>query len=309
MKNYNSIIIVGPTASGKTRLATHLAYSIQGAVLSFDSRQVYNELNIGTGKDLDEYLIENTPIPYYLINECDINSNFHSYEFVKSYIHAFKQSELNNQVPILCGGTGLYFDLALKQHQFINIPVNEILRLEIQDQSENDLLTLLQNYNPAFTQQADKSTKKRLIRAIEIADYLSKNTHHKIEYPGLKPIIFGIELKSKERNKQIDKRLKQRLENGLIEEVEQLLAQGIKPERLIFLGLEYKFITEYLQGKYNKEEMINLLQTAIHQYAKRQMTWFRKMEREGNLIHWIDGNLTKAAQIQSIQKIITSLDT
>ncbi len=171
------------------------------------------------------------------------------------------------------------------------------------------MLTLLQNYNPAFTQQADKSTKKRLIRAIEIADYLSKNTHHKIEYPDLKPIIFGIELKSRERNKQIDKRLKQRLENGLIEEVEQLLAQGIKPERLIFLGLEYKFITEYLQGKYNKEEMINLLQTAIHQYAKRQMTWFRKMEREGNLIHWIDGNLTTEAQIQSIQKIIAALNS
>lgn len=300
MNPYNCIIILGPTASGKTRLAAHIAYVLKGAVLSFDSRQVYRQLNIGAGKDLEEFRIENSAIPYHLIDICDLNDNFHSYEFVKNYISAFESCQLNKQVPVLCGGTGLYFDLVLKQYQYINIPNNESLRKELTQFTDESLQEKLKSFPAQDTNQADTSTRKRTIRAIEIAEYLSQNVPDKIQYPAIRPVIFGLNLSSSERRLRIDLRLAQRLQNGLIEEVKQLLDNGIPPDRLIYLGLEYKFITEYLLGKFDMATMITLLQTAIHQYSKRQMTWFRKMEREGNKIHWIDGKIPLEEQVKSV---------
>jgi tRNA dimethylallyltransferase len=297
---YNSILILGPTASGKTRLAAHLAHQLKGAVLSFDSRQVYRQLTIGAGKDLDEFKIEGESVPHYLIDICDVNENFHSYAFVKKYIEAFEDCISNKQMPILCGGTGLYFDLALKKHQYINIPNNPELRKDILLFSDEALIEKLKTFPTQFTAHADMSTRKRTIRAIEIADYLSHNVHEKILYPDMRPIIFGLNLSSTERKLRINQRLEQRINHGLIEEVQHLLKSGVTSERLIFLGLEYKYITEYLEGKHDKETMINLLKTAIHQYSKRQMTWFRKMEREGNKIHWIDGKLTVEEQLEII---------
>jgi len=304
VKPYNSIIVLGPTASGKTRLAAHLALENNGAVLSFDSRQVYKNLDIGTGKDLNEFSINGKEIPYYLIDCCDINANFHSYEFVKNYILAFNHCIANNTLPILCGGTGLYFDLVLKKHQYINIPVNASLRTELDQLSDADLKIFLGKFNKEYTSQADVSTRKRIIRAIEIATFLSNNLHQPISYPELKPLIIGIKSDVNVRNRRIEIRLKERISSGMIEEVDQILKSGISPERLIFLGLEYRYITEFLLGKYDKNKMLELLQIAITQFAKRQMTWFRKMEREGFEIHWINATSSIEEQMQEVKTLL-----
>lgn len=298
----NCIIVLGPTASGKTRLAVNIADRLNGAILSFDSRQVYRKLNIGTGKDLNEYQLNDKHIPYYLIDCCDIETHFHSYDFIQNYITAFRECETKKQLPILAGGTGLYFDLALKKHQYINIPNNESLRIELQDKSHEQLILVLQSYDSKNTAQADTTTLKRTIRAIEIADFLSKQEAMPIPYPSLQPIIFGIKLSASERKTRIQKRLMTRIDEGLIEEVASLIKDGIKPERFHFLGLEYTFITSYLTGKFDLPTMIDRLQTAILQYSKRQMTWFRKMEREGNHIHWINGNDSLKEQLVEVEK-------
>lgn len=298
----NCIIVLGPTASGKTRLAVNIANRLNGAILSFDSRQVYRKLNIGTGKDLNEYQLNDKHIPYYLIDCCDIETHFHSYDFIQNYIAAYRECETKKQLPILAGGTGLYFDLVLKKHQYINIPNNESLRIELQDKGHEQLILILQSYDSINTEQADTSTSKRTIRAIEIADFLSKQEAVPIHYPSLQPIIFGINLSASERKLRIRKRLMTRIDEGLIEEVASLLNDGISAERLHFLGLEYTFITSYLTGKYDLPTMIDRLQTAILQYSKRQMTWFRKMEREGNYIHWINGNDSLSEQLSEVEK-------
>jgi len=288
LNSYNSIIILGPTASGKTKLAISAANEIHGAIISFDSRQVYRQLNIGAGKDLMEYDTKGGAIPYYLINICDIGTHLHNYEFILNYIDAFKEIENKNLLPIICGGTGLYFDLALKKMQLINIPVNESLRKNLENIPIENLSALLAEYPYDFRKNADTSTIKRCIRAIEIADFLSGNPQQIISYPELNPLIAGLRLTAPERRVKIEERLLYRLNNGLIEEVSDLLNSGIPKERLIYLGLEYKYITEYLIGEYHKDEMIYRLKHSIFQYAKRQMTWFRKMEREGHEILWID---------------------
>lgn len=298
----NCIIVLGPTASGKTRLAVNIADRLNGAILSFDSRQVYRKLNIGTGKDLNEYQFNDKLIPYYLIDCCDIETHFHSYDFIQSYIAAFRECEIKKQLPILAGGTGLYFDLALKKHQYINIPNNGLLRTELQGKSHEQLISILHSYDSKNTEQADTSTLKRTMRAIVIADFLSKQEAVPIPYPSLQPIIFGIKLSASERKTRIQKRLMTRIDEGLIEEVASLIKDGINPERLHFLGLEYTYITSYLTGKLDLPTMIDRLQTAILQYSKRQMTWFRKMEREGNHIHWLNGNDSLTEQLIEVEK-------
>jgi tRNA dimethylallyltransferase len=301
---YNSVIILGPTASGKTALATHLALQSNGAILSFDSRQVYRQLDIGTGKDHEAYTIGGITVPHYLIDLCDVNESFHSYAFVQEFITAFNDSLALKHLPILCGGTGLYFDLVLKKSAYVSIPNNGSLRSRIELLGHHELIQLLGKYPEEYRSHADTSTHKRTLRAIEVAHFLSQAHPERIPYPDLKPVLFGIELNAEERRMRINMRLEQRLNLGLINEVQQLIKTGTSAGRLISLGLEYKFITEYLQGIYGKEEMIGLLQTAIHQYAKRQMTWFRKMEREGNVIHWIDGTLEKEQQLKIINTIL-----
>lgn len=298
----NCIIVLGPTASGKTRLAVNIADRMNGAILSFDSRQVYKKLDIGTGKDLNEYQLNGKQIPYYLIDLCNIETPFHSYDFIQSYISAFRDCESKKLFPILAGGTGLYFDLGLKKHQYINIPNNESLRTELLDKTHEQLISVLQSYVAKNTEQADISTVKRTVRAIEIADFLSKQEAVPIPYPSLQPILFGIRLSASERKLRIQQRLMTRIEEGLIEEVASFLRDGLSAERLHFLGLEYTFITSYLTGKFDLPTMIDRLQTAILQYSKRQMTWFRKMEREGNQIHWINGNASISEQLLEVEK-------
>ncbi len=280
MIKHNSVFIVGTTASGKTKLAVQLAYELNAEIISADSRQVYRGLDIGTGKDLNEYTFQEKKIPHHLIDVADVNDNFNLNDFLNQFVKSFQEIISKGKIPIVCGGTGLYFDAILKKHQFTSVPVNENLRKELEELSDEEL----QTKNPKFL-PAD--TRKRLIRAIEIGRYLASNKIEEIIFPEINPMIIGIELSIDERRKKISERLKIRLENGLIDEVKHILDIGIPPKRLINLGLEYNFVTRYIQNELSYEEMFSQLEIAIFQFAKRQMTWFRKMEREGNKIHWV----------------------
>ena len=299
--DYNALIILGPTASGKTLLAVKSAHELNGAVLSFDSRQVFRQLNIGAGKDLNAYFIKGKSVPHFLLDICDVNEPFNSYDFVTNFITAFDQCLKQHKLPILCGGTGLYFDLVLKKHEYINIPSNLKLREELKSLNKNELIERLNSFDPALREHADISTLKRMNRAVEVAQYLSKNTLIPIPYPELKPILFGIHLERNILRERIIQRIEQRLQQGMIEEVENLLKEGVSAGRLVHFGLEYKIITNYLKGDYSFETMRMKLENGIMQYSKRQLTWFRKMEREGYKINWIDGMLSEDEQFEALQ--------
>ncbi len=299
----NLIVILGPTACGKTSLATQLAYALKTEIISADSRQVYRKLNIGTGKDLDNYTVNNTPIPYHLIDIVDIENQYNIHQF-KIDCNKIKEM-LAPKIPILCGGSGLYIDSILSNYDFSAIPVNENLRRKLSTLNEQELINYFKRLpKTEFSEIADLSTAKRLTRAIEICTYLQTNTIEK-QINETKPIIIGLDPPREIRRDNIEKRLIYRLKNGLLEEVEQLLKDGIHPDRLIFLGLEYKFITEFFQKKYTFEVMQSLLCIAIQQYAKRQMTYFRKMEKDGKQIHWFDnGNDNFTTILQLIRSYI-----
>jgi tRNA dimethylallyltransferase len=301
MIHYNSIIITGPTASGKTALAAQLAYALNGEIISADSRQVYKKLNIGTGKDLAEYNVNNTPINYHLIDVAEVGTHFHLYDFITHFCSAFLAIEKKEKLPIICGGTGLYLDAVLKKLELAAIPNNLVLRHEIEKLSKEELISLLNNY-PTKSVQVDLSSHKRLVRAVEIAEYLNKSSIPKVEFVNLKPIVFTLNLTVEERRNKISTRLKNRFDNGMIDEVKTLLNEGISHERLQFLGLEYKYISYYLLNEITYDEMVLKLETSIHQYAKRQMTWFRKMEKDGIKINWLDANLSNKENLELILK-------
>jgi tRNA dimethylallyltransferase len=287
MKKYNCIIITGTTASGKTKLACKLAHEMNAEIISLDSRQVYKGLNIGTGKDLDEYIIDGTPIPYHLIDIADIQENFHLQKFIEHFIEAYQDIISRNKTAILCGGTGLYLDAILKQHSYAAVPIDEDLRERLRTFSHDELLKKFNIFENEFSTMADISSSKRLIRAIEISEYLQRHELPKTDFPELHPLIYCIKSDRDERRKRISARLTHRIKNGMIEEVNTLIKSGYSADRLQFLGLEYKYVTSYILGKINYDEMLGQLETAIHQFAKRQMTWYRKMEREGNNLNWI----------------------
>ena len=302
-QSYNSIIITGPTASGKTALAAHLAYELNGEIISADSRQVYKKLNIGTGKDLAEYNVNNTPINHHLIDVSEVGTHFHLYDFITHFYGAFQAIEKLGKLPIICGGTGLYLDAIIKKHELAAIPNNFELRLQLEKLNLEQLIAKLFSYNNK-PENADLTTKKRLVRAIEIADYLSNNNSPKTNFIDLKPIIFALDLPKEARRNKISIRLKHRLENGMIDEVKDLINEGISHERLQFLGLEYQYISKYLLNEMSYDEMFLKLETSIHQYAKRQMTWFRKMERERNQIHWLDATKPMEENLIAIKLLI-----
>ena len=300
---YNAIILTGPTASGKTALAVQLANALNGEIISADSRQVYKQLNIGVGKDLDEYHLNGEIVPYYLIDIAEVETHFHLYDYITHFYHAFKTIENNGKLPIICGGTGLYLDAVIKKHELAAIPNNLELRSKIENWSKEELIEKLNSYITK-PEKADLSSHKRLIRAIEIAEYLNNANIPKVPFVDLNPIIFALDLPTEQRRNKISARLKFRLENGMIEEVQQLLLAGISHERLQFLGLEYQYISKYLLGEISFDELFLKLETAIHQYAKRQMTWFRKMEREGRTIHWLDANMPASEHIKTVQHLL-----
>jgi tRNA dimethylallyltransferase len=295
------ITILGPTASGKTKLAVALAHQIGGEIISADSRQVYRGMDIGTGKDLEEYVIDNQNINYHLIDIIDAGESYHIHRFQEDFNKVFEEITSKNKPAILCGGSGMYLDAVLKGYQFTAIPIDENLRESLIEKSQEELMVIFQQHPSKFSDLADISTKKRLIRAIEISHFLLKNPEYKIqESKSPNSIIFGLNPAVELRRERITKRLHERLQNGMIEEVKTLIDKGIPPEKLIFYGLEYKFITQFLQSELTYETMVERLNVAIHQFAKRQMTYFRKMERDGLKINWLDLN-------QPINKIIEEI--
>jgi tRNA dimethylallyltransferase len=297
-------VVLGPTASGKTRLACLLAHELNGEIISADSRQVYKGLNIGTGKDYEEYKAFGEEIKYHLVDICGPEQSFFLHDFMRECKRAFDEIVSQKKLPVICGGTGLYLDSLRKVFSLTQIPEDHALKEILNRLSKEELLGKLKQYPEQLTTHADVNSVKRIIRAIEVAEFLSKNPDYlKPEEKPYKPFYIGIKVGVDERKNQIAKRLDERLNHGLIEEVEQLLKNGISHERLEFFGLEYKFVSSYLQNKISRQELRDQLFTAICQFSKRQMTWFRKMGREGVEIHWIERNEDPTELLKDLRKI------
>jgi len=289
---YNCLVVLGPTASGKTKLACKLAAKLKGEIISADSRQVYKKLDIGTGKDFAEYEVNGVKIPYHLIDVCEPTEQFYLYQFAELLEKIFCDIQFRGKLPIICGGSGLYLEVLQKDLAYTRIPENQEWRKKLESLNKNELIELLHSY-PKIKERnspADLNSIKRIIRAIEIAEYLKTNTLPIKKELFYKPKYLGIKITREERNKKIDERLKYRLENGLIEEAQNLVKSGMSYQRLEFLGLEYKYLSYYLQNKINRNELYERLRVSIHQYAKRQMTWFRRMEKNGVDIEWVEAN-------------------
>jgi tRNA dimethylallyltransferase len=299
LNNYQLITILGPTASGKTNLAAALAYRLDSEIISADSRQVYRSMNIGTGKDLADYVVEGKQIPFHLIDSCDAGEKYNVYEFQHDFYKVFSELKNNGKLPVLSGGTGLYIEAVLKGFKLLSVPENKELRKNLEDKSLNELMMILSQYQKLHN-TTDLDSVKRVIRAIEISDYTQKKNLEYHEFPPINSLIIGIDLNREIRRQRITERLKSRLEEGMIDEVKSLLDSGISAEDLIYYGLEYKFVTLYLTGNLTYKEMFDQLEIAIHQFAKRQMTWFRGMERRGFTIKWIPAELSVMEKVDEI---------
>lgn len=300
---FNLLCVLGPTASGKTALAVRMAAELGGEVISADSRQVYRGMDIGTGKDLEEYDYEGRSIPYHLIDIVDAGYKYNVFEYQQDFVKVWKDCKNRNVFPVLCGGSGLYLEAVLKAYRLLAVPVNEALRKTLENKSLSELSVILSAYKRMHN-TTDVDTVKRAVRAIEIEEYYKLHSFIEGEFPEIHPLIVGVDVSREVRRTRIDKRLQERLKNGMVEEVQQLLEQDIAPEDLIYYGLEYKYLTLYLTGQLTYEDMVEKLNIAIHQFAKRQMTWFRKMERQGFSIHWIDGNLPMDEKVMLIRELM-----
>ncbi len=285
MNNYDLIAILGPTACGKTTFATNLAYHLDAEIISADSRQVYRRMDIGTGKDLSEYIVQGKQIPYHLIDIAEPGYKYNVYEYQRDFLTAYEAIRSRGKRIILCGGTGLYLESILRGYRLSTVPQDLALRQALGSKSLAELTTILRSYK-ALHNTTDVDTAQRAIRAIEIEEHYRQHTEAERPFPTLHCLTLGLSIEREARRKRITKRLKQRLSAGMIEEVQALLASGVSPEDLIYYGLEYKYVTQHLQGRISKEELFHVLEIAIHQFAKRQMTWFRGMERRGITIHW-----------------------
>ena len=286
------ITILGPTACGKTTIATALAARIDGEIISADSRQVYRRMDIGTGKDLSDYVIDGKAIPYHLIDICEPGTKYNLFQYQHDCLEAYNDIVGRNRQPILCGGTGLYLESVLGGYSLSPVPQNPELRQQLEGKSLEELTLMLtelkRQTGSNMHNQTDVDTAQRAIRAIEIEDYNLRQPTGKRDFPDIPYIIIGIDIDRELRRQRITQRLKARLKEGMVEEVRGLLDSGIPAEDLIYYGLEYKYVTEYVIGAISFDEMFSRLEIAIHQFAKRQMTWFRGMERRGFHIHWVE---------------------
>ena len=289
MKDFNLIIILGPTASGKTKLAAHVANVINGEIISADSRQVFKKMDIGTGKDLDEYTIQNSKIPYHLIDILEPGERYHVDAFKNDFYRVFGDITARGRVPVLCGGTGMYIHSLLQSQEYTAVPVNESLRAKLQLETKEELTSRLKEYNDV--DYVDLNSKKRLIRGIEVATFLAHNDITINKGPKINPVVFGLKNEVEITRAKILKRLDDRLSSGMIDEVENLISGGVSKDMLVFYGLEYKFMVNFLNGLMDYDEFKMRLGIAICQYAKRQNTFFRKMEKDGVLINWLDASL------------------
>ena len=317
------ITILGPTASGKTSLAAALASHINGMdssmwsgdthgaeIISADSRQVYRGMDIGTGKDLEDYTVGGKLIPYHLIDICDAGTKYNLFQYQQDFYDAYQDITHRGVLPILCGGTGLYIESVLKGYHLSPVPQNPALRSSLEGKTLEELTDMLVDLKAKngsnMHNRTDVDTAQRAIRAIEIETYNLEHPMPERELPAVDSLVIGVSIDRDARRDKITHRLKQRLENGMVEEIKGLLDRGIPAENLLYYGLEYKFITEYVIGKTSYEEMLRGLEIAIHQFAKRQMTWFRGMERRGFTIHWIDALQPMEQKVEQVLELMKS---
>lgn len=299
------ITILGPTASGKTPLAASLAHRLNSEIISGDSRQVYRRMDLGTGKDLVDYVVDGNPIPYHLIDIVEPGYKYNVFEYQRDFLKAYQEIIAKGKLPILCGGTGMYIESILKGYRLLPVPENPELRVSLEGYTLQELTQKLESYKKLHN-STDVDTVKRAIRAIEIEEFYRQQPPAYREFPSLNSLIIGVDIDRELRREKITRRLKQRLDEGMVEEVRGLLDEGIPSENLIYYGLEYKFLTQYVIGELTYEEMFHQLEIAIHQFAKRQMTWFRGMERRGFTIHWLDATLPMEEKLEQIIKLINT---
>lgn len=304
MANYDLITILGPTASGKTSFACRLAYELETEIISGDSRQVYRGMDIGTGKDLDDYIVDGNPVKYHLIDIKDAGYKYNIFEYQHDFHDAYTNIRAKDRLPVLCGGSGLYIESVLKGYNLINVPENKELRKKLESKNLKELTTILASYKDLHN-STDVDTAQRAIRAIEIEEYKKANPTDCNEYPPINSLILGVDVDRELRRERITRRLKTRLKEGMIEEVQGLLDKGISAEDLLYYGLEYKFVTQYLIKELSYKEMFSQLEIAIHQFAKRQMTWFRGMEKRGLQIRWIDGTLPDKEKAALVKRLLS----
>ncbi len=298
---YDLIVITGCTATGKTSLASEIATRLNGEIISADSRQVYKGMDIGTGKDRVDYSINGKIVPVHLIDIAEPGYEYNVFEYQQDFFRAFQQIRREKAQPIMCGGTGLYIEAALAKYRFLKVPENDSLRKQLQEFTTTELEEKLKSLRTVHN-TTDITERNRIIRAIEIETYQKNHPNKRQLFPEFSSIIFATDYPRQLVRERITNRLKYRLANGMINEIQQLLKNGLKPSQLEFYGLEYKFITQYLTGDLTYDEMFTRLNTSIHQFAKRQMTWFRRMERKGYKIHWISGEVQQEEKIQLIIK-------
>ncbi|HBZ21145.1 MAG TPA: tRNA (adenosine(37)-N6)-dimethylallyltransferase MiaA [Bacteroidales bacterium] len=300
---YDLLVVTGPTASGKTSLAAALALKLNGEVISADSRQVYRHMNLGTGKDYNDYVVEGRKIPYHLVDIADPGYKYSVFEYQQDFIKVLADLRSRNVFPVVCGGSGLYIDSVVSGYKMTEVPPDPEFRASLETRSLEELTKILSSYKKLHN-RTDTDTKKRAIRAIEIEHFIETGKQIFTDIPEVKPLVTGVLFGRDIRRERISERLKSRLEEGMVDEVKHLLAEGIDPDILVYYGLEYKYITHYITGRISYEEMYTSLETAIHQFAKRQMTWFRGMERRGIKIHWIDGELPMNTKVEQVMELL-----
>jgi len=300
-ERFNMITILGPTASGKTALAANVAFRMNGEVISADSRQVYRNMDIGTGKDYDDYIIKGREVPSHIVDICDAGEKYSVYRYQRDFLTVYNEITDRNKMPVLCGGTGMYIESVLKGYRLLKVPVNKSLRDNLERKTMDEMKDILEGYKNLHN-ITDITQRKRLVRAIEIAKYYSDHNIEEEKFPEIHSLVAGINFDRNSRRKNISDRLKERLKSGMVEEVKSLIESDVSEETLIYYGLEYKFITWYLQEKISYDEMFSQLETSIHRFAKRQMTWFRRMERNGIEIKWLDGYISLDEKIEKVME-------
>jgi tRNA dimethylallyltransferase len=301
---YDLLVITGPTASGKTSLAAVVASQLGGEIISADSRQVYRGMDLGTGKDYDDYFVNGKHIPCHLMDIADPGYKYNVFEYQRDFLKVYNDLKSKNIFPVVCGGSGMYVDSIIAGYSLYEVPPDDNLRLALEKKPIEELKEILATYR-SLHNTTDIDTKKRVIRAIEI-EHFNRNKKANIpEFPEIKSLVVGVMVDRDTRRRRISDRLQQRLESGMIDEVKGLISRGVEEETLIYYGLEYKYITLYITGKISYDEMKNNLEIAIHQFAKRQMTWFRGMERKGRKINWIDGNLMMEEKASKVLQLLS----
>ena len=303
-EKYDLLAVVGPTACGKTSLAVDLALAIGNAeIISADSRQVYRGMDIGTGKDIAEYTREGVTVPSHLIDIADAGEKYNLFEFQRDFLSAYEDIKSRGVFPIMCGGSGLYVESVLKGYRLLPVPENQSLRAELETKSLEELTAILANYKQLHN-NTDTDNKKRAIRAIEIEEYYLSCPVEERLFPQLETLVIGVSVDREVRRARISRRLRERLESGMVDEVRSLIDSGLKPDQLIYYGLEYKYLTLYITGAMSYDDMVQGLEIAIHQFAKRQMTWFRGMEKRGTEIRWVDGSLGRSEIVGQITDML-----